>query len=133
MVTIDLTVLKEFDFAPVADGNRELMDQLRQLREIDVRNDDQVHQAIEALEIISNRLPGWIAPFRGSIDEEDMECFLEMYRKHLLRIKKFEGVCFERTEASYRMCLRMLRVIFGVLYEVFDGGGGLPDEILGIV
>jgi len=110
-VTIDLTVLKEFDFAPVAEGNRELMDQLRQLREIDVRNDGQVHQAIEALEIISNRLPGWIAPFMGSIDEEDMECFLEMYRKHLLQIKKFEGVCFERTEISYRMCLWMLRIV----------------------
>jgi hypothetical protein len=117
----------------VADGNRKLMEQLRQLREIDVRNDVQVHQAIEALEIIKNRQPGWIASFRGSLNEEDMDCFLEMYCKHLLRIKKFEGVSFERTETSYRMCLRMLQVIFGMLYEVFDGENGLPDEIRGIV
>jgi len=130
---IDLTTLKKCDFIPVADENHELMGQLGHLRELDVHNADQVHLAIEALDIIGNRLTWWIASFKGSLEEEDMDCFLEIYRKHLLRIKKFEGVCFERTATSYRMCLRMLQVIFGLLYEVFDGENGLPVEIRGLV
>lgn len=133
MNKIDLTTLKKCDFIPVAEENHELMGQLGHLRELDVHNADQVHLAIEALDIIGNRLTWWIAPFKGSLDEEDMDCFIEIYRKHLLRIKKFEGVCFERTATSYRMCLRMLQVIFGVLYDVFDGENGLPVEIRGLV
>ena len=131
--SIDLSVLKKCDFVPWVDGNEELLEQLRLLRELEVGNAHQVHHAILALEIIGNRLTEWIKPFKGSLDVDDMECFLEMYRKHLSLMEKFEGVHFEKTSASYRMCLRMLQVIFGVLYDVFDGDGGLPGEIRGIV
>lgn len=133
VTSIDLTVLKKCDFVPVVDGNSELLGQLRYLRGLDVHDAGQVHHAICALEIIGNRLTEWSASFKGTLDEEDMECFLELFRKHLAFMKKYEGVHFERAASSYRMCLRMLQVIFGMLYEVFAGDEGLPGEIRGMV
>lgn len=135
MKKIDHEVLSKAEFSPLNNDN-EFMSQLHYLRELNIEKADRVNDAIRALEILQQKLTVWVNENRTAFEPEEAVFMINIYIKHLALLKKHEGVNFEKTLISYKMCLRVFQFIMAALYDYPDSILGfmeLPQEVRSVV
>lgn len=135
MNKIDHDVLSKAEFSPL-DNDTEFLSQLHFLCDLDIEDADKVNDAVMALEIIQLKLTAWLNENRTALEPEEAAFMINIYVKHLALLKKHEGVNFEKTLISYKMCLRVFQFIMAALYDYPDSILGfmeLPQEVRSVV
>lgn len=125
MNRIDHEILSKAEFS-LFNNDNEFLAQLHYLDEINIEVADQVKDAVKALEIIQLKLTAWLNENRTALEPEEAVFMINIYIKHLALLKKHEGVNFEKTLISYKMCLRVFQFIMAALYDY-------PDRIFGFM
>jgi len=135
MNKIDHEVLSKAEFS-LFNNDNEFLAQLHYLRELNIEDADKVNDAIRALEILQQKLTVWVNENRTAFEPEEAAFIINIYVKHLALLKKHEGVNFEKTLISYKMCLRVFQFIMAALYDYPDrifGPRVLPQEVRSVV
>jgi hypothetical protein len=131
MNAIDHNALINAELYPCCD-DEQFLAQMRFLREINIEDQDEVNNAIRALEILKTNMIGWSVTHKSVLEPDEMEKMMQIYDKRLTLLRQNAGLSFERALTSYRICLRIFQFVMSAIYDYPDEGLGraaLPDAI----
>lgn len=133
---IDLNILKTCDYTPWMHEDNGFLEQLKYFDNSVIDNHDKMHNLIEGLEILKNKLDGWMFINKSTLDENDIRYLMNMLSKHIDVLKKNEGIHFELCRRSVNVSLRLVQFLLCSLYDYTDiiiGVKRLPDEIRDLI
>ena len=100
--------------------NNPLIQEIKKLKGINIGDQKEVYSAIEILEALDKNLYGLLIDHDIFFDETERESILNLYRKSIDTLKKYEGVNIEKASKALNLCLRLIQLILGLLYDCYS-------------
>ena len=96
-----------------------MIQEIKKLQGINIGDQKEVYSAIEILEALDKNLYGLLIDHDIFFDETERESILNLYRKSIDILKKYEGVNIEKASKALNLCLRLIQLILGLLYDCY--------------
>ena len=110
--------------------NNPLIQEIKKLKGINIGDQKEVYSAIEILEALDRNFYRFLMDHDIFFDETERESILNLYRKSIATLKKYEGVNIEKASKALNLCLRLTQLILGLLYDSYRPFGiELPKAV----
>ena len=111
-----------------------LIREIKKLKGINLGNQKEVYTAIEILEALDRHFYVFLIEHDIFFDETERELILNLYRKSIATLKKYEGVNIEKASKALNLCLRLIQLILGLLYDSYRPFGiELPKAVKDLI
>ena len=111
-----------------------LIQEIKKLKRINIDDQKEVYTAIEILEALDRHFYALLIEHDIFFDETERESILNLYRKSIATLKKYEGINIEKASKALNLCLRLTQLIVGLLYDSYRPFGiELPKAVKDLI
>lgn len=126
---MNFELFARLEFEPWYDDSF-FLQQIQKLQNVNINDPEEVHAAIEVLEVFSKKFHSWLQEADTILDETDIDSIVNVYDRSVKILKNHEGVNLSKASDALRTCLRLTQLVFGLLYDGWKHfGGEMPTHI----
>ncbi|SHK16231.1 hypothetical protein SAMN02745216_02987 [Desulfatibacillum alkenivorans DSM 16219] len=104
-----------------------ILQNVSKLSHVDIGNPDSVHERITILESLGSVAENGLIEYGSPIDENEARFVMDIFWNAFNMLKREEGLHFKIALIQYKCCLRLLHLVFGLLYDNF--GFEMPEKM----